>query len=266
MKAEFSNLVRKLGVINAVDNMLYTYKRVQNSKVNKAFKKEYPDVPLPPDYLMYESFGINYKTYFLDSQEAAKELASLFAKHIQLKNANILDWGCGPGRLIRHMPKAIGNGCKYYGTDYNKDSIAWCSENLPEIKFNHNGIEAQLPYEDNQMDVIYGISIFTHLSPDSHYDWYKELYRVLKPGGIMLLTMQGDNFKAKLTEEERKEFDKNHLVVRGYNKDGHRLYSAFHPKAFVERLFTGVEILEHIVKEPKPGGAIPQDIWLVKKA
>ena len=31
-----------------------------------------------------------------------------------------------------------------------------------------------------------------------HYDWYQELYRILKPQGILFVTTQGDNFKISL--------------------------------------------------------------------
>ncbi len=115
------------------------------------------------------------------------------------------------------------------------------------------------------MDVIYGNSIFTHLSEQMHYDWFHELHRVLKPNGIMLLTTQGDNFKIKLTSAENKNYDDNQLVVRGNVKEGHRTYSAFHPNGFMKKLFQEVEILEHIELQSNTAGWVPQDIWIVKK-
>jgi len=122
-----------------------------------------------------------------------------------------------------------------------------------------------LPYNDNYIDVIFGISIFTHLSEQLHYDWYNELYRILKPNGIILLTTQGDNFKVKLTDAELKQYNNNQLVVRGKVKEGHRTYSAFHPQVFMRKLFQNIEILEHIETKPEGGKGLPQDIWIVKK-
>jgi ubiquinone/menaquinone biosynthesis C-methylase UbiE len=197
--------------------------------------------------------------------ETARWLAAHFAKHIDLKNRRILDWGCGPGRIIRHLPNVIGNGCEYYGTDYNEKSIDWCSINLKGIHFNKNSIVAQLPYENDFVDVIYGISIFTHLSEPLHHDWYNELYRILKPSGIMFLTTQGDHFKIKLTDLELKNYNNNNLIVRGNVKEGHRTFSAFHPQGFMRELFKNVEILEHIETIPEHGRGLPQDIWIIKK-
>jgi ubiquinone/menaquinone biosynthesis C-methylase UbiE len=133
------------------------------------------------------------------------------------------------------------------------------------VNFNHNNLEAILPYEDNTFDAIYGISIFTHLSKEMHFNWFNELKRVLKPGGVMLITTQGENFRPKLIEEERKKFDQGELIIKGNVKEGHRTYSAFHPDLFLELLFKEVNILDKIVISPKGKDYLPQDRWLLKK-
>lgn len=264
-KGQISNLLRKLRLIYFTDWTRYHLEKFNNRKINKEFKTKHPDVKLPPDYLIYESFQINYDNYYTGSIETAKWLTDHLKKHIDLKNKRILDWGCGPGRIIRHIPNVIGNGCEYFGTDYNEKTIAWCSKNLPNIQFNKNSLNAKLPYEDNYMDVIYGISIFTHLSEQLHFEWFDELYRILKPNGIMFLTTQGENFKVKLTDSEIAKYDNNQLVVRGHVKEGHRTYSAFQPQGFMRRLFKDVEILDHIETQPENGNWLPQDIWIIKK-
>lgn len=265
-KGQISNILRQLGLIYLTDWIRYYIEWNKNRKVNSEFKKNNPDVKLPPDYLIYESFQINYQKYYTESVDSAKWVADHFKKYIELKDKNILDWGCGPGRVIRHLPDVIGNGCRYFGTDYNARSIDWCSENLPEISFNKNSLNASLPYSNDFFDAIYGISIFTHLSEHLHYEWYNELNRILKPGGIMFLTTQGDNFKVKLTDSELLKYAKGELIIRGKVKEGHRTYSAFHPADFMENLFCNAEILEHIENKPVKGaGWLPQDVWIIKK-
>jgi ubiquinone/menaquinone biosynthesis C-methylase UbiE len=265
IKGQISNLLRNIGLIYLTDWVRYYIQKFKNRKINKNFRLKNPEVLLPPDYLIYESFQINYEKYYNESLETAKWLTNHFEKHITLKNKRILDWGCGPGRIIRHLPNIIGNGCEFYGTDYNKKSIDWCSKNLTGINFNNNNLNALLSYEDNFMDVIYGISIFTHLSEQLHYDWYNELHRILKPNGIMFLTTQGNNYKVKLTKSELNKFIDNQLIVRGKVKEGHRTFSAFHPQGFMIKLFSNAEILEHIEIKPEKGKWLPQDIWIIKK-
>ena len=264
-KTRLSNFIRKTGMLLLADRVRFYMEKRRNLKVNREFLKENPGIKLPPDYLIYESFQLNYRKYYTESRETAQWLATLLQKHVTLNHLRVLDWGCGPGRVIRHLPEVFGNENEFYGTDYNKKSIGWCSENLPEISFNHNSLRANLPYKDDFLDIIYGISIFTHLSEQMHYDWFNELQRVLKPGGILVVTTQGDNFKTKLTEAEVTEFNKGSLVVRGNVKEGHRTYSAFQPASFMKNLFKKLHILEHIVKKPNAEGYIPQDVWIVQK-
>ncbi len=264
-RGQISNALRQLGLIYFTDWVRYYMERHNNRKINNDFKKSNPDVKLPPDYLIYESFQLNYKKYYTESIGTAQWIANYLEKHIDLHNKKILDWGCGPGRVIRHLPSVIGNGCEYYGTDYNEQSIEWCSKNLPDIKFNKNSLEAKLPYADDFFDVIYGISIFTHLSEPLHFDWYSELFRILKPNGIMFLTTQGDNFKVKLTDSEVLKYNNGALIIRGNVKEGHRTFSAFHPTAFMKKLFHNVEILEHVAPKPENEKWVPQDIWIIKK-
>lgn len=263
-KQSISSLLRKLRILHLADRIRFYLQKAKNSKVNKAFRKNFPEVKLPPDYLIYESFQLNYHKYYVESRESARNLIALFQKHIDLNDKKILDWGCGPGRMIRHFPDLVGNGCEYYGTDYNPRSIDWCAKNLPEIKFNNNGLEAKLPYADNFFDLIYGLSILTHLSEEMHPAWYSELFRVLKPGGIMMLTTQGDTYKSKLTPQELDQFNRGKLVVRGKVKEGHRMFAAFQPKEYMRQLFSNATIIEHI-EQPPVDNWYPQDRWIIRK-
>ena len=264
-KGAISILLRNLGLMHLTDKTRYYYQKIKNRKDNKEFMSEYPGLNLPTDYLLYESFQLNYRRYYIDSQSTANWIKDNLAKHIALKNLNILDWGCGPGRVIQHMPKVVNNGCKFYGTDYNKKSIDWCKSNLKGIEFNCNTLEAKLPYADNFFDVIYGISIFTHLSEKMHYEWLNELVRITKPGGVLYLTTQGENFQVKLSKSELEKFKTGNIVVRGKVKEGHRTYSAFHPIAFIKSFFSDLMALEHIVTKPESNRWLPQDVWIVQK-
>jgi ubiquinone/menaquinone biosynthesis C-methylase UbiE len=262
-KSNLSIILRNLGLMHIVDRSRYQYFKWKNREKNKTFLRANPNVLLPSDYLIYESFQLDYSEYYTKSRETAKWLLNYFSKHVELKNVKILDWGCGPGRIIRHMPELIDDSADIYGTDYNFKSISWCQKNLTGISFNHNSIEAKLPYKNDYFNIIYGISIFTHLSEEMHYKWFDELYRVLKPGGILFVTTHGNVFITKLTNVEQAIFMKGELVVRGKVKEGHRTFTAYHPKAFMDKLFSGMQLLEHVVGSSN--GKPQQDIWIVKK-
>lgn len=264
-KSTILKFLRQFRLLYFADWLRFQIQKVRVRSTNREFRKKYPTVTLPPDYLLYETFQLNYFKYYVESKDTASELRDYFSKYIELSNAKILDWGCGPGRVIRHMPEVFGKDCELYATDYNPVSIRWCSENISGIHFNLNSLEAKLPYDDNFFDALYGLSIFTHLSLPMHFDWYKELRRVTKPGGIMLFTTHGDSFKVKLTDGELSQYNKGELVERGKAKEGHRIYIAFHPLAFMKKLFSEDTILEHKVEYPEKGKWLPQDVWIVRK-
>ena len=264
-KGQISNILRKIRLLYPLDKLRYRLMQNHNLKDNQKFIVENSNISLPPDYLMYESFQMNYQKYYFGGRETAEWIFSQIQNHISLNGGKILDWGCGPGRIIRHMHAISKNQCKFYGTDYNEKSIQWCRDNINNIKFNLNDLEAKLPYEDDFFDAIYGISILTHLSKEMHFKWFNELKRVLKPEGIMLITTHGENFKTKLSIKENKKFDNGELVVRGDVKEGHRTYCTFHPDKFLKSLFKEVEIIDKIIISKKNKSYIPQDRWILKK-
>lgn len=264
-KYKLSSLIRKFGLIKLSDKLRFYIGYIKSSGLRKEFKRKHPTVKLPPAYFMYETFNLNYFSFYEKSIETAKWLISHFEKHKKLEGINILDWGCGPGRVIRHLPSFIADTCKCYGTDYNKKYTKWCSINIPEVTFSTNNLEPPLNYEPEMFDIIYGISIFTHLSEEMHYAWMKELFRVLKPGGIILLSMQGEVFAQKLSDTEKQLFSEGKLIVKGNTKEGHRTYSAFQPKEFMVKLVAKNTVLEHIpgtIKNGKP----EQDVWIIQKS
>ena len=100
----------------------------------------------------------------------------------------VLDWGVGCGRVARHIAPGLGD--RFFGCDIDADNIAWCKANLPG-SYKPSLLEPPLPYADNSFDVIYGISVFTHLRENWELRWLEELHRVLRPGGVLLMTVHG---------------------------------------------------------------------------
>lgn len=258
-KQSVAKFVRRSGLMQLADYLRFLWLRRKNKAQNRSFRTRYPDVVLPPDYLMYEAFQLDYERYYVNGRKTAEWLIGLVQNHKDLRGASILDWGCGPARVIRHLPGLIGEGA-FYGTDYNRQSIAWCSANFTDIYFHSNDLMPGLIYKKEMFDLVYGISIFTHLSKEAHEAWLNELVRVLKPGGILFITLHGHSFCEKLTPAERLLFDADELVIRGQVTEGHRTFTAFHPEKWVRIWTLSLTVLGHI-----PGGEGVQDVWIFKK-
>ena len=58
--------------------------------------------------------------------------------------------------------------------------------------FQVNAARPPLSYPDQSFDLIYAISVFTHLNEEMGNAWLQELHRVLKPNGLLIATTQDD--------------------------------------------------------------------------
>lgn len=106
----------------------------------------------------------------------------------------LLDFGCSSGRVLRHFDaERQARGWRLHGVDIQAKPIQWLREHFPrEFEVSTVSAMPHLPYEDASMDVIYGISVFTHIK--YLWDqWLLELRRVLKPGGLLVQTIHTEN-------------------------------------------------------------------------
>jgi ubiquinone/menaquinone biosynthesis C-methylase UbiE len=130
------------------------------------------------------------------------------------KTAAILDVGCGGGRTINKLA-AMASAGKVHGVDYSDASLAaarrtnarWIDIGRVEI---HHGSVSQLPFADDTFDL--ATAIETHLFwPDLDGDM-REILRVLKPGGALLIV--AEIYKGgKHLEGVRKKIFEKHLAA-----------------------------------------------------
>jgi len=255
-----------MNLLSFAEKARFYLQKIKHKKDNNAFRKECLDFVLPPDFFIYETYRLNYKWYYEDGKNSAEEIVTLLSKYYDLSkpDTRILDWGCGPGRIVRHLPALLPTA-EIYGTDYNESYIKWCSENLKGISFSANKIDPPMNFEASFFDAIIGLSIFTHLSEKNHFAWIDELHRLLSSRGGVLITTQGQAYRSRLTSKETEVFDAGHLVTRKYLKEGNRLYSSFQPPGFIKEIITDkFQILEFIpgnLENDEPS----QDSWVLRK-
>ena len=78
-----------------------------------------------------------------------------------------------------------------FGSDVNPDHVKWCQENLKQVETRLNGAAPPLHFETANFDLVYSMSIFTHLPESSAIAWLREFKRVLKPNGTLIVTTHG---------------------------------------------------------------------------
>ncbi|MGH2449391.1 MAG: class I SAM-dependent methyltransferase [Chloroflexota bacterium] len=104
-----------------------------------------------------------------------------------MKLISIMDFGCSSGRILRHFyPDMKTNQWRVTGVDVSARRIEWMRRNFPrEFQVYTGSVLPVVPFEDNTFDVIYGMSVFTHIK--YLWDlWLLELRRVLRPGGVLI--------------------------------------------------------------------------------
>ena len=121
---------------------------------------------------------------------------------------SVLEFGCGSGRVIRHFRYI--EGLRLAGTDANSKPIEWNRKNLSGIEFNHNELKPPLAYPDGSFDLIYALSVFTHIPLEWQRAWLDELRRVLRPGGYVLCTVHGhDHSSRQLDDQDRATLERD---------------------------------------------------------
>ena len=96
----------------------------------------------------------------------------------------ICDMGCGPGQIARYLHR---QGVLTLGVDLSPRMVAEARRLNPEIHF-HQGDLLALPDADNSWAGIAAFYCIIHISRERIVDALRELKRVLKPGGILLVT------------------------------------------------------------------------------
>ena len=73
-----------------------------------------------------------------------------------------------------------------FGVDVDPYNIAFGKEAYPELSLSQSPLLPPLAFEDRSFDVIYGISVFTHLTESVQFAWLKELRRLVDRGSPVI--------------------------------------------------------------------------------
>ena len=98
----------------------------------------------------------------------------------------ILDIGCGRGFLLRKLSQIARSGTKFFGLDISSKLCQIAQENNPEARIIRGDAEV-MPYPENSFDFVFMTEALEHM-----LDYHKalsEVRRVLKPGGIFIVTV-----------------------------------------------------------------------------
>ncbi len=156
------------------------------------------------------------------SKLVGKSVLRAVLKEVSLQNRRVLDYGCGKGFIIeRLLQKKIF--CE--GADFSKDSLSFVDEKFKTNSF-FKGIvsiiDGIIQSEDETYDAVFCIEVLEHVLQEHIFSTLSELYRVLKKGGHLVITVPNNEV---LSEQNVICPDCGCIFhrwqhVRSFNKDG----------------------------------------------
>lgn len=113
-----------------------------------------------------------------------------FAKRLRVpldQHTRALDFGCGWGRHYRFFLKDLSTR-HFLGVDIDDSAIHLCRETIKAGQFERCDILPPLRFAKGSFDMIYSYSVFSHLSEEVHRKWISEFSRILRPGGMLIVS------------------------------------------------------------------------------
>jgi SAM-dependent methyltransferase len=100
----------------------------------------------------------------------------------------LLDFGCGSGGFLRALRRAGAPlelvGCDVAAGMLEEATRQWDTGPVPVL---HAVPPGPLPFVDAEFDVVTAVSVFHHIAPDEHAAVARELLRVVRPDGAVVI-------------------------------------------------------------------------------
>ena len=120
----------------------------------------------------------------LKLKEAEKFLKTVFSHLKDDESYDILDAGCGDGMHAVTLEKQLKSKVNYVGLDISLEALRIAKGRVknPSSSFIHGDV-SKLPFKDNSFDVVYSYGVLAYT--ENPRASFKELLRVLRPGGLV---------------------------------------------------------------------------------
>jgi len=152
-------------------------------------------------------------------------MAAYIGEHLTQRDPQILDIGCGTGKLVMAAWPFLGEQGHYRGFDIDAKAIRFAQGWYPPERctfihaplynahYNPGGeplATYQWPFPDSSFDLALAFSLFTHLNQPDSQRYFDELARVLKPDGLALFTffLLDERYHAQKYSGTRWHFDR----------------------------------------------------------
>lgn len=113
----------------------------------------------------------------------AHKLLELARRRLGGEHVAVLDVGCGPGLVARHLSGRVSS---LHGVDVSEAMVERAREAVPEAEFRVSEA-GRLPYEDGRFDLAYAVCVLHHVPPGERGALLTEMRRVTRPDGLVVV-------------------------------------------------------------------------------
>jgi len=137
--------------------------------------------------------------YFFKIQQKMnnyKVVANEFKNYLNSKNKKILEIGCSTGNIAREIIDMDNNS--YYGVDISKEYIEIAKKSTIRGKFLQMDAR-ELSFDNESFDIVMLSSVLHHIDDDIGKNCFKEIHRVLKKDGVVIISEPIVNHKSLIS-------------------------------------------------------------------
>lgn len=214
--------------------------------------------PADDIYRFFESHPLSnnpLRDYLADGWRTMSELVLLLEEvdHPLLRTQSVLEFASGHGRFTRHLVKALGAD-RVVVSDVVADSVHFARETFGVKGFVSAPVPEQVQW-DQQHDLVFVLSLFSHLPHATWSRWLERIYGMVSPGGVLVFTTHG----AEAVHKQGVVLDENGYFFAP-SSESHAIDGQEYGTTFTSEAYVRARIAEHL-----PGAKLlkfaPRQFW-----
>lgn len=164
----------------------------------------------------WESLAQRY-TKVLDEdyhQHRLQVINQMIPKSLYSSGIRIFDFGCGDAI---HFEQFLASGALISGVDISSTMIDYAQERLES--FNRDSslvdlgdVQSLKEIESDSLDAMLSFNVLAYLSDEEAVEFYTQTSRVLKPGGLLIVTHSNELFDMFSLNNHTVNFHQRHLI------------------------------------------------------